>query len=234
VGGMGIAVVLLALAGVALGVVGLLLCFVVVMWFIRRRRAASMAIEETVINAPRASAEAPSRSQSQRAPAMPAPPPKSMTPPPAIAPPGMDVTPAPAPVSRSSGAQRAAQPAPTPAGRTSIAPKSGTPAPAGFAPPPPPPPFKPLAPPSGPPPKGPLIGFFDEDKDDAKTELFSRDAAARYAAMLDDDDDGDHTELFSNHDLDADVAAMLAEEEESTGKAGKAKKKPPGRVVAED
>ena len=102
--------------------------------------------------------------------------------------------------------------------------------------PPPPPPFKAAAggDAGGKPGKpGQLLGFFDGEKPegDAKTELFSRDMAARMAAMLDDDDDGEndgeHTELFSAAEMDAEVAAMLLEDDDVPGKL-------PGRVVAEN
>ena len=116
---------------------------------------------------------------------------------------------------------------------------------AGFLAPPPPPPFKGAgaAAPSGG--KGadagadagkskvPLLGFFDDDKPqdtEQKTELFSRDMAARYAAMLDDDDDeGEHTELFSSAQIDAEMAAALFDEETGGGPKG-----PPGKIVASD
>jgi hypothetical protein len=121
-------------------------------------------------------------------------------------------------------------------GAAPVSPLAGPP---GFLAPPPPPPFKGAG---GSPgkgaddkvgdgkAKGPLLGFFDEEKpqgEEQKTELFSRDMAARYAAMLDDEDDeGEHTELFSAANLDAEMAAALLDEDPST--AGKL----PGKVVA--
>lgn len=106
-------------------------------------------------------------------------------------------------------------------------------APPAFISPPPPPPFK-AGGAAGGKGAGPLLGFFDDDKpkgEEAKTELFSRDMAARMAAMLDDDEDdeGEHTELFSAADMEAEVAAMMLEED-----TGMLKKGLPGRVVAED
>ena len=113
--------------------------------------------------------------------------------------------------------------------------------PLGFAAPPPPPPFKGAAGASGAKSegdagkvKGPLLGFFDEEKPqetEQKTELFSRDMAQRYAAMLDDDEDdeGEHTELFSSAQIDAEMAAALFDEDTGAGS-----KEPPGKVVATD
>ena len=84
----------------------------------------------------------------------------------------------------------------------------------GSAPPAPasqkPSPLSPMSPLAAPP-KPPGKSYFDEDGTDVKTELFSRDAAKRYAAMLDDEDDGEHTELFSSTDLDADLAGLMEE-----------------------
>jgi hypothetical protein len=119
---------------------------------------------------------------------------------------------------------------PTPA-KPAAAPKETKP---GLAAPPPPKPLgvnpapakagKPPAPPAFPSfyddgKKGPLLGFLDDDKggDEAKTELFSRDTAKRYAEMLDDEDDGDHTELFSNQDLDLSGGGGAILDEDSTG-----------------
>ncbi len=120
------------------------------------------------------------------------------------------------------------------------APASSLAGPSGFLAPPPPPPFK--APGAtggkagdagaGGKSKGPLLGFFDEEKPqelEQKTELFSRDMAQRYAAMLDDEEDeGEHTELFSSAQIDAEMAAALFEDD--TG----ANPKEPGKVVASD
>lgn len=115
------------------------------------------------------------------------------------------------------------------------APVSSLAGPAGFLAPPPPPPFKAAGGKAGDAgadgkPKGPLLGFFDEERTqepEQKTELFSRDMAQRYAAMLDDEDDeGEHTELFSSAQIDAEMAAALFDEDTGTAQ------KEPGKVVA--
>lgn len=114
------------------------------------------------------------------------------------------------------------------------APVSSLAGPAGFLAPPPPP-FKGAGGKAGDAgadgkPKVPLLGFFDEERTqdpEQKTELFSRDMAQRYAAMLDDEDDeGEHTELFSSAQIDAEMAAALFEEDSGTAQ------KEPGKVVA--
>lgn len=123
-------------------------------------------------------------------------------------------------------------------GAASASPLAGPP---GFLAPPPPPPFKAAGASGGKAgdaaadagkPKGPLLGFFDEEKPqetEQKTELFSRDMAQRYAAMLDDEDDeGEHTELFSSAQIDAEMSAALFDEDTGTNP------KAPGKVVASD
>lgn len=217
---MSIAIVAtLLVVAVLVGIVGLVLFGVVIVWFLRRRSAPTPTKHDpeasTVIREHKA-------------------------------PPTKETKATPAPLTPASAVRGDA-----PAGDTASSPLKP---PAGLAAPPPfkAPPPTPLSTAAAPPPPsgakaaagpadagkakqpGPLLGFFDDDKPqegEAKTELFSRDMAARYAAMLDDEDDeGEHTELFSAAQLEEEVASAMLDDETGAQKPTKL----PGKVVAEE
>ncbi len=202
-------VVIAALLSVSLllGIVGVAL-FLGVLVMMLRRRPAAVAAEETLIKVPPRGP-----SYDKTSPAIPAHLAKA---------PPKPVTRVPTPAKPAAKPGLAAPPPPKPLGVNPIPAKPG----------------KPQAPPAFPSfyddgKKGPLLGLFDEEKkgpgEEAKTELFNRDTAKRYAEMLDDEDDGDHTELFSSYDIDDAVGGGAILDEDSTG-AGKV----PGRIVAKD
>lgn len=211
-------VALLGLA-VAIGVLGLLLLIGVGVWWVRRGRAVPPPPVQKAKKKPQKSlpdtGSAASRAQTVKTPAVPQPVQRAATP---------------APLTPASALRGNGAPPPTPP--SPLEPRPLAPPTAGFSMPPPPPPFGSQGEKAKNP--GPLLGFFDDDHkpgDDAKTELFSRDAAKRYAQMLDDEDDGEHTQLFSSQDIDRETGNAVFDDDLATGNH---QKKLPGRVVAED
>lgn len=215
-----ILIAVLLVLSLLLGLAGMALFFAVGAWFLRRRKGAKATIanEPTLIKAPApsAAAAAAKKSAAPVAAAPLAPPPKPMPAP---------LTPA--------NVVRGGTPTAVGDRRSSLDATVNLPPPVpGFALPPPPPPFQ--AGTAAPPPKPqPLHGFFDDDAtpgggEEAKTELFSRDAAKRYAEMLDDEEDEGHTELFSKESM-GDLAAGFLDDSDP----GRNTPKPPGRLVAD-
>jgi hypothetical protein len=118
--------------------------------------------------------------------------------------------------------------------------------PAAFTPPPPPPLFQPIDGVRTPPlptkmPNGPTAlaqsSFFDEEgsTDEQKTELFSREAAQRYAQMLDFETDSvERTEVFGSQPEGEIGQAVLTDDTTGSASVRRPPTPPPGRIVATD